>query len=82
MTNDIAEVSEIDAESGTWTLLRFNPRRAARGVPAAEVKIESRGNEVVLWMTRREIEANIRDFGPHAGLLAALAAYIRGEEIR
>tara|TARA_R110002072_G_scaffold238769_2_gene396366 strand:+ start:288364 stop:288951 length:588 start_codon:yes stop_codon:yes gene_type:complete len=55
-------------------LLRFNPRRAARGAEAAEVEIGSD----VLWMSRRDISRNITEFGPLPGLLAAQSAYNAG----
>ena len=52
-------------------LVRFNPRRAARGVGAAEVEI----GEAVLWMTKGDIRKNIEQFGPLAGLLLAKERY-------
>jgi hypothetical protein len=61
----------------TCELVRFNPRRAARGVGAAEVRIDGQ----LLWMTLRDIELNIGDFGPLPGLLDANMAYSGGLEV-
>lgn len=65
-----------------FTLLRFNPRRAIRGAPAAEVRIQDDENEVVFWMSVKDIENNIREFGPHPGLLEAKQAYKDRKEIK
>ena len=62
---------------GEFILERFNPVRAMRGVGAAEVTIRSEDLETTLWMTRHDIENNIRQFGPHPGLIEAREAYIR-----
>ena len=70
----------------TFTLLRFNPRRAARKAPAAEVKIlweEDGAMDIdVLWMSLRDINQNIREHANAgdvklAGLFSAIAAYHR-----
>lgn len=58
-----------------FILERFNPRRAARGAPAAEVRIRSTDLETVLWMSKRDIDKNIAEFGPLPGLLEAKSAY-------
>lgn len=67
MTPDQTEIN--------FELIRFNPRRAMRGAPAAEVEFRSGGNCALLWMSRSDIEANIEEFGDHPGLLAAVQAY-------
>lgn len=68
----------------TWEaeLLRFNPRRAARGAPAAEVKltVAADGWEDILWMDETDIRLNIRELGMLPGLLAAMQAYKTREE--
>lgn len=66
----------------SFRLVRFNPRRALRKAPAAEVEIADADNSVRLWMSVADIEANVRDYGPHPGLLAAREAYRRKVEIR
>ena len=58
-----------------FTLLRFNPCRADRGAPAAEVLIRDDDNEVLLWMSLKNIEDNIREFGEHPGLVEARDKY-------
>lgn len=68
------EETEINGEP-IYELLRFNPRRASRGAPAAEVKVQDGDNSILLWMSEKNIEDNIKDFGEHPGLLAALQAY-------
>lgn len=67
-----------DSEQIVCRLIRFNPRRAARGVGAAEVEL----NGEVLWMTRRDIDLNIRDWGELPGLLHAKDAYKANVDFR
>ena len=69
-----------EVTNGTFTLIRFNPKRAARGVGAAEVAIHSDDLECVLWMTLRDIEANIKEFGEQPGLIAARHSYRSGAQ--
>lgn len=59
----------------TFELVRFSPRRAGRGAPAAEVQITDDDNQVRLWMSRRNLLDNIAEWGPHQGLVDALNAY-------
>lgn len=66
-------------ERGSFKLLRFNPLRAGRGAPAAEVEIQSEDLQAVFWMTKREVQKNIEEFGEHDGLRAALDAYLQWE---
>lgn len=56
-----------------WRFIEFNPRRAMRGAEAARVEIDPSGEWV--WMSKRDIKLNIRDFGHHAELQKALNAY-------
>lgn len=58
-----------------FKLLRFNPRRASRCVGAAEVECTIDGMTDVLWMTRRDIQANIHELGDCEELQKALKAY-------
>lgn len=46
----------------TFTLRRFNPIRARRGAPAAEVEVSSEEGSDLLWMTTRDIANNLEDF--------------------
>lgn len=67
-----------------YTLVRFNPRRAARKAPAAEVRVSDGDNEVVLWMSERDVRLSLRDAlaggatdAEVKGLRDAIAAYRR-----
>lgn len=60
-----------------FSLHRYNPRRAARGVEAAEVRLVDGGEEFFLWMSQTDIRKNIEEFGPQQGLLDAAEAYRR-----
>jgi hypothetical protein len=57
-------------------LLRFNPRRAMRGAPAAEVEIDGE----VLWMSRTDIRENEKLLGNLQGLHDAAVHYATNEE--
>lgn len=70
-----------ELKPATFTLLRYNPRRAFRGAPAAEVEVQDGNDTRTLWMSRRDIELNIKDFGEHPGLLEARAAYKANKEV-
>jgi len=63
-----------------FRLIRFNPRRTARG--CAEVEIDDGANVLRLWMTAEDVDHNIDEFGPHPGLMAAKQAYRDGVEIK
>ena len=59
-------------------LVRYNPRRRARGVEAAEVEIDGEEEGVAplrLWMSQADIRNNIAQFGQLEGFVAALEAY-------
>jgi len=63
-----------------FELIRFNPKRKARGVAAAEVKTtDTDGRVLFLWMSQRDIVLNIKEFGSHPGLDAAKQAYRRNK---
>ncbi len=68
-------MSDINELIGEFKLLRFNVRRRDRGAPAAEVEINSDDLSMTLWMSKADIKRNIREFGPHPGLLLALGHY-------
>lgn len=63
--------TELAEDCPVFLFIEFNPRRKARGVEAA--RVEANGDW--LWMSKRDIELNIRDFGPHPELLKALECY-------
>lgn len=63
----------VEQEVYHWRLVSFNMTRHMRDAPAARVEIDPNGDW--LWMGRRDIENNIRDFGDHPELQKALAAY-------
>lgn len=65
-----------------FELHRYNPRRAARGAEAAEVKVTwPDGEEEYLWMSKRDINANMKEWGACDGLLDALNAYRQNNEV-
>lgn len=69
--NDVNEHSCASDCSHDFLLLRFNPRRALRGAPAAEVETPFG----LLWMSRSDIRKNLREFGDHPELWKAYEAY-------
>lgn len=56
-----------------FRFIEFNPRRAGRGVEAARVQVDDDGEW--LWMSKKDIRNNMRDFGQHPELQKALDAY-------
>lgn len=67
----------------SFTLIRYNPRRKARGAEAAELEVLQNGTVIDrLWMSLKNIKDNLKSFPEDEGLLAALAAYKNNEEIR
>lgn len=64
---------ELAEDCPEFKFIAFNPRRHSRG--ASAVKMEC--GDGWLWMSRKDVEANIRDFGPHLELIRAKAAYQR-----
>jgi len=59
-----------------FTLVRFNPRRAQRGAEAAEVEVTwPDGETETLWMSKKDLRANAKEYGEQTGLSAALDAY-------
>ena len=68
---DLGVDTQNNGESPEFKFIEFNPRRKARGVEAARVAVDGEW----LWMSKRDIQLNIRDFGPHPELLRALESY-------
>jgi len=64
-------MGELSEDCPDFLFIEFNPRRNARGVEAARV---SCGGDW-LWMSKSDVESNIRLFGPHPELLKARDAY-------
>ena len=60
------------SEYDEWKLLRFNPRRAARGAWAAELQ---HGTDGTAWFNVAAIHKTIRDYGDHPELQLALECY-------
>jgi hypothetical protein len=56
-----------------FRLIEFNERRAIRGADAARVEVETSG--MWLWMSKRDLRANMKEFGPHPELQKALDIY-------
>jgi hypothetical protein len=71
-----------DIDPVTFRLVRFNPRRASRNAPAAEVEFADSEHTYRLWMTEKEIRENLVLFDRPHGLLVALEAYRLGLEIK
>lgn len=63
-----------------FRFVEYNPRRAMRGVESVRVAVIEDGEEDWLWMSKRDINANIKRFGRHPELLKALDAYRTGIE--
>ena len=66
-----AASSSLASDCPAFEFIEFNPRRKSRGAEAARVSADGEW----LWMSRRDIENNIRDFGRHPELLKALESY-------
>jgi hypothetical protein len=63
-----------------FTLIRYNPRRAARGAEAAELEVTwPDGDKETLWMSKKDIRDNANDYGWQGGLQAAYNAYRTNE---
>lgn len=73
-------IEEYSAPEFTFRFVEFNPRRHMRGAPAARVAVSEDGSdEEWLWMTVRDIQLNIKEFGPNDELFKALNAYRAGK---
>ena len=59
----------------TFRFIEFNQRRAIRGADAARVAVIEDGQEDWLWMSKRDIALNIKQFGPSDELFKAQLAY-------
>jgi len=60
----------------TFRFVELNPRRKFRGVEAARVDIFEDGEPAGwLWMSKKDIRNNLKEFGECSELHKALAAY-------
>ena len=59
----------------SFKLVRFNPRRQSRGAEAAEVEVFDDDHSCRLWMSEKNLDQNIAEFGPHPELLKAKEHY-------
>lgn len=74
------------AESGddrvvevTFKLIEFNTRRKSRGVEAARVEVLEDGVSAGwLWMSAKDLRANLLEFGESDELRKALECYRKG----
>lgn len=58
-----------------FTFIEYNHRRACRKTEAARVEVEYEGRAGWLWMSARDLEKNLEQFGECAELRKALEAY-------
>jgi len=58
-----------------FRFIEFNDRRWVRGAEAARVAVIEDGEEDWLWMSKRDVSLNIKEFGPHPELVKAQLAY-------
>lgn len=70
-------VKEHEVEEVCFELMEFNTRRLQRGAEAARVRIDTDGNW--LWMSKRDVNLNIKEFGEHPVLLRAIRCYEAGK---
>ncbi len=76
----MSEQEQTEEEKVDFTLVRYNPRRAARGAEAAEVKVDfGDGDTDLLWMSESDLIKNIKEYGPCPGLVMALDAYKKNQ---
>lgn len=54
-----------------FKFIEFNPRRKSRGAEAARVSVDGEW----MWMSKKDIKCNIREFGPDPELLKAFESY-------
>ena len=59
------------SDNFTFKFIEFNPRRAARGAPAARVEV----NGDLVWMSAVDLKKNVAIFGPLAAFTQAIEAY-------
>ncbi|TJY57208.1 hypothetical protein E4T66_17520 [Sinimarinibacterium sp. CAU 1509] len=58
-----------------FRFVEYNETRALRDKEAARVVVIQRGAEHWLWMSKADIESNMKTFGRHPELVKAHAAY-------
>lgn len=60
-----------------FRLIEFNDRRWMRGADAARVSVIQDGEDDWLWMSKRDVSMNIKQFGPHPELIKAQLEYTK-----
>lgn len=70
-------IKEHEVEEPFFSLLEFNTRRLQRGATAAKVQIDAEGDW--LWMSKRDLKLNIKEFGDHPVLARAIRCYDAGK---
>jgi hypothetical protein len=69
-------MSNVFTSPVTFKFSDFNPRRKARGVEAVRMEVyEGEKYQGWLWMSRRDIEKNIKLHGAQPALLEGLKHY-------
>ena len=67
---------EFHAPEVKFRFVEFNERREMRGKEAARVEVIEDGEVTIwLWMSKRDIDLNIREFGADPELVKARLAY-------
>ena len=64
--------------STTFEFDHWNQRRYACHANASQILVSVNGYPVLLWMSRSDVEADIRDHGEQPALMRALEAYRTG----
>lgn len=67
------DVGPPDRLNQHFKLIDFNRTRWVRGAPAARVEVSLDGRW--LWMSERDLRANIKEYGSHTELVRALKEY-------
>ncbi len=73
----IVELDSVGENAITFRFDEFNPRRHMRGAEAARVYIDQHDGqgETWLWMSKKDAQANISEFGPSDDLEEVIKAY-------
>lgn len=74
---NVVELDPIGKNLITFRFDEFNQRRKMRDVEAARVYIDQHDGqgETWLWMSKKDAQANIKEFGPSADLEEVIKAY-------
>lgn len=72
-SSSLCSTLPLSSDCPPFRLVDFNQRRKQRGVEAVRMQVSEDGDW--LWMSKKDLQLNIRDFGPHPELLKALDHY-------